>query len=135
MVGQPLVLFLVSLEYFPLTRLYAAIHVVAGSLLVETSLNNKETRTVANTLGVDGVESALAGTEVIHGIEQVGFTGSVKAGKEIGLGGKLQRSFAVIPEIDYGNIPEVHALKENRFKGRESAGSNRQVLLLSFRRY
>src|SRR5690606_24119817 len=104
----PRVRLFVPLELFLLVALEAACHGVELIALIELALHHEPVRIATDLLRVDRVEKALAERQVVDGIQQVGFSGAIRAGKRIHIRRKLQGGFGIILEIKDSELFQPH---------------------------
>jgi hypothetical protein len=71
-------------------------------------VNGEKMLPVPDILGVDGVEIAFAKREVMDGIQQIGFSGTVITSKAIDLGRETGPCFPVILKIGNIEVLQVH---------------------------
>lgn len=83
----------VSLEYFLLAFLKAAHYLLDTAVFIKRSVNHKKFFTMPDILQGQGVKVAPAIGKVVYGIEHIGLTHAISAGKAIDLGVKFKVGF------------------------------------------
>ena len=99
MLCQLLVLLFVSFERFLLPFFESAMDILLLFVDLKRALNHKEIFTVFDVLRIYGIEIALAKTEVVYRIQDIGFTHSVVSDQAIDAFREIEHNLCMVFKI------------------------------------
>jgi hypothetical protein len=98
-----------------MSEFYTAVNVEFTVIFKPISLDNKELLIETDILAVDGIQVRPAHTQIIDGIQDIGFSNSICSHYTIHPAIEVEFPIRMISEINQGKRRDVHGAKVHRF--------------------
>ena len=102
MVGQALVILFIALKLLFMIAFYRACYLFIVVVFTERAVHDKKVSILLYLLCINWGKVAFAERQVMYGIQQIGFTRTIIAGKGVNTLAEGKFSFGVVFKIDDG---------------------------------